>query len=144
MLDVRDETDYNLYHIVDARSQAMDELTKMAPVLLQETANTVIVTIDNDETRSTQAWQILTAESVPNVYILDGGINHWLDIFGHEGHADCSTELIPDSDGLRHVFHGAMGSRHESAEPDEHTVEHLEYVPKVKLEKRKPTGGGCG
>ncbi len=146
MLDVRDEADYNLFHIVDAQLAPLDGVAVLSHSLLTEPTNTVIVTMSNNERYATEAWKILTAESVPNVYILEGGINYWLDIFGHEGHEDCLTEPVSNADDeeLRHIFKAATGSRHAAADPELDATD-LEYTPKVKVEvKNAAGGGGCG
>ncbi len=64
--------------------------------LLTLPENSVIVLMSNNEERATEAWKMLVAQNVVNVYILEGGINHWLDVFGHEGHEDC---VIEDTEG---------------------------------------------
>jgi rhodanese-related sulfurtransferase len=147
MLDVRDEVDYNLFHIVDAKFAPLDSIPVLSKSLLAEPDNTVIVVMSNDETHATEAWKILTAESVLNVYILEGGINYWLDIFGHAGHEQCFTAPVsttaPGNDELRHIFNAAIGDRDPAADPDLDAVE-LDYVPKVKLQTKKATTGGCG
>jgi hypothetical protein len=87
---------------------------------------------------------VLVAESVPNVYILEGGINYWLSIFAAEEPAVTPTPTPVRVDQLRYVFPAALGSRYESASPSPHEWE-LEYVPKIKLQiKRDKSGGGCG
>jgi hypothetical protein len=44
--------------------------------------NTVLVLVSNDETAATEAWKVVVAESVQNLYILEGGVNNWLALFG--------------------------------------------------------------
>jgi 3-mercaptopyruvate sulfurtransferase SseA len=34
--------------------------------------------MSNDEAAATEAWKVLVAESVQNIYILEGGVNNWL------------------------------------------------------------------
>jgi rhodanese-related sulfurtransferase len=148
LLDVRSEADYNLFHLVDSRRVEMHDLAEESSTgdLLNLPDNSVIVLVSNDEHRSTEAWKLLTAQSVLNVYILEGGINDWLDLFGHLGHERCS-ELTPPgaSEALRHVFEAAVGSDQPGADPDSHGDGHrLEYTPKVKLQKKRVLGGGCG
>ena len=145
MLDVRKEADYNLFHLKDAKLVDMNNLKAMAEKLLDMPDNTVVVLMSNDEIRATEAWKILIALHVPNVYILEGGINNWLDVFGHEGHEKCKTEAVAGTQGkLRHIFFAALGSNHESAEPEkEHLHFKLEYTPKVKLQKKVRKQGGC-
>ena len=143
MLDVREEVDYNLFHILDARHITLEELPDIISELHFEPANTVFVTMSNDETAATEAWKLLVAESVPNVYILEGGINNWIAIFGDDDLTMTFNKGAGD-DQLCYIFDSALGARNPAAEPDAHNLE-MEYIPKVKLEmKRAPTSGGCG
>jgi rhodanese-related sulfurtransferase len=143
MLDVRSEADYNLFHIEDARLTPPDSLDEMIPGLLAEPPNTVVVVMSNDETTATDAWKHLIAQSVPNVYILEGGINHWLDYFAEED--EQIRPLVGSAEEtLRYDFPAALGARYPAATPNPHDYE-LEYVPKIKLElKRGGKSGGCG
>ena len=84
MLDVRTETDYNLFHILDARHAPLSAVAEVIPELHDQPANTVFVVMSNDEVAATEAWKVLAAESVPNTYILEGGVNRWLDVFANE------------------------------------------------------------
>lgn len=143
MLDVRSESDYNLFHIAGARQVPLDTLPALIPSLALEPQNTVIVTMSNDETAATEAWKMLTAESAPNVYILEGGVNNWLATFAP---ADPTLQRVAATgqDRLGYTFRAALGARSPAATPDPHTFK-LEYMPKIQLKlKRGPTGGGCG
>ncbi len=143
MLDLRDEVDYNLFHLKDVVSVRSDELEIRSLSLLSAPQNTVTALIDNNEQRSTEGWKVLVAEGVPNVYILEGGMNYWLDIFGHDGHDGCPTATQPDSQEFRHIFNMAIGAGHLASEPDSESIK-MEYTSKVKLEKKKaPKAGGC-
>jgi len=143
MLDVRDEADYNLFHILDARHTPMDTLPDIISELHLEPENTLFVTMSNDEAAATTAWKALVAESVPNVYILEGGINNWIATFG-EDNLTKNFNAGAGDDQLCYIFDSAIGSRHAAAEPDPHAQE-LEYTPKIKMEiKRAATSGGCG
>ncbi|MCA9959652.1 MAG: YeeE/YedE family protein [Anaerolineales bacterium] len=143
MLDVRSEADFNLFHILDAWNVPLSEIPTIIEELHLEPANTVFVTMSNDEEAATEAWKILVAEAVPNVYILEGGINNWIATFGDN---DLTKRFNAGAgeDQLCYIFDSALGERYAAAEPDAEEFE-LEYVPKVKLEiKRGPTSGGCG
>jgi rhodanese-related sulfurtransferase len=143
MLDVRSEADYNLFHILDSRHVPLEELPDIVSNLHFEPANTVFITMSNDESAATEAWKFLVAESVPNVYILEGGINNWIAMFGDDDLTKTFNRGAGD-DQLCYIFDSALGARNPAAEPDVHNLE-LEYMPKVKLElKRAPTSGGCG
>jgi hypothetical protein len=102
------------------------------------------VVFSNDEAAATETWKTLVAESVPNVYILGGGINELVSTFQEE-----SPEIIatPEEgqDRLRFLFPAALGERYDISYPSVHRWESLEYIPKIELElKRGPSGGGCG
>jgi len=145
MLDVRSESDFNLFHIQGAQQVELADLVPLTKDLLASSSeNTVYVVMSNDEVAATDAWKVLTAESVPNVYILEGGINYWLSIFAAEEQAVVPTPTPVRADQLRYVFPAALGSRYEGASPNPHEWE-LEYTPKIKLQiKRDKSGGGCG
>ena len=144
MLDVRTETDYNLFHILDARHVPLDSLADVIPELLGQPANTVFVAMSNDEEAATAAWKTLVAESVPNAYILEGGVNRWLDAFANEEFRAEYQTVADQPDQFRFRLNSALGSRLPAAEPDVEQLD-LEFISKVKLElKRGPSGGGCG
>lgn len=143
MLDVREEVDYNQFHILDSRHVPLEEIPTIVEELHFEPANTVFVTMSNDEEAATEAWKTLQAESVPNVYILEGGINNWIATFGDDDLTKNYNAGAGD-DELCYIFDSAIGSRYGAAEPDPHAQE-LIYLPKIVLElKRAPTSGGCG
>jgi hypothetical protein len=132
--------DYNLFHILDAEHITAEALPEVLPSLHMEPPNTVFVVMSNDEAAATEVWKTLEAEAVPNVYILEGGVNNWLNIFA--GGELPEREAAPGQ--LAYQFDAALGARHHAAEPLPEYF-NLVYVPKVKLElKRGPTSGGCG
>lgn len=144
LLDVRDERDYNLFHIEDARQVPPDQVVDEAQGLIALPGNTVTVVMSNDEAAATEAWKKLRAESVPNVYILEGGVNNWIRTFADQDFV--RDRLIPKHplDRLAYRFDYATGARHPAAEPNPHAFD-LKFEPKIKLElKRAPVSGGCG
>jgi rhodanese-related sulfurtransferase/uncharacterized membrane protein (DUF485 family) len=146
LLDVRDEADYNLFHIRGAQNVPVGDLKALVPDMLAHTAaNGVTVVVSNDEVTATQAWKTLTAERVPNVYILGGGINGWIDAFGKD-EPDIQPIGAPvPEDELKYIFPAALGDRYECADPNPIENEELEFEPKIKLQmKRDKSGGGCG
>ena len=144
LLDVRDERYFNLFHIHGAMHIPLDQVQDKAAELQFELANTVFVTISNDEVAATEAWKTLKAESVPNIYILEGGINAWLATYGGDSFTEQDKVSMRQADQLAYKFHAATGSRHPAAEPVEGFLD-LKFEPKIILElKRAPTTGGCG
>ncbi|GAB4462775.1 MAG: hypothetical protein Kow0031_41210 [Anaerolineae bacterium] len=153
MLDVRNESDFNLFHVEDAWLVSQGDLPVLAHELLEKPANTLFVTMSNDEAAATEAWKTLTAESVPNVYILEGGINNWLDTFNvmpEDAPQEVAVAMLPTpiptarpgSDALRYQFPAALGAQYPASYPEPHEFEDIEFVPKVKLEMKAATGGG--
>ncbi|MCB0274155.1 MAG: YeeE/YedE family protein, partial [Calditrichaeota bacterium] len=146
MLDLRDERDFNLFHLKEAHLLDPRTLEQQIDWLLEAPANTVFMLIGNDEQTATEGWKTLTASGVANVYVLEGGMNNWLAVFGHPGHEYCATAQRKADGTLRHHFSIALGDRYSSAAPDPHELpEGLKFVSKVQLQqKRNKASGGCG
>lgn len=144
-LDVRPESDYNLYHIDGAVNVPLDRLTEVIPVLLSEPpTNTVFIVMSNDEAAAVDAWKVLVGSSIQNAYILEGGVNNWIAFFGEN---DKALQPAPNAgdDQLGYIFPAALGSRYESCSPDPIEYEKLEFEQKIILQlKRDKSGGGCG
>ena len=141
MLDVRDEADYNLYHIQDARRVDLEDLPELIPELQNEPDGTVVVVMSNDETRATEAWKILVSKPGINAYILEGGVNNWI-----AQYAPNAFQPIPNhaDDELAWEMNEALGANQPGATPTQKEAE-VEYEPKIKLQKKAPVGaGGCG
>jgi len=143
-IDVRDETSYNVFHLRGAVHVPLDQVQAKAKELQFEPANTVFVLMSNDEEAATEAWKILRAQSVPNVYILEGGINAWLKTYGGNTLDEMERVSNRQEDQLAYKFKSATGERHPAAEPEADLID-LEFEPKIILQmKRAPTSGGCG
>lgn len=83
VLDVQNQLNFDSFHIEGARHEgSLDELFGDVSDLKEETAGTIYVTVGEDESVATDAWRVLTAEHVPNAYILEGGAGNWLATFG--------------------------------------------------------------
>ena len=143
-LDVREERYYNQFHLRAAVHLPIEQVQAKAKELHFELANTVFVIMSNDEEAATEAWKILRAESVPNIYILEGGINAWLKTYAGESLDDVERISNRQEDQLAYRFKAATGARHPAAEPEVNLLD-LTFEPKIILElKRAPTSGGCG
>lgn len=144
--DVRDEPDWNLFHLVDSERVSLDSLQAQRDRLLALPENAVVVVVSNDEIDATEAWKHLMVIAKPNAYILEGGLNHWLDIYGvpaeeFGGHGQAG---LAEADGtMRHPFVQALGDRHAAAQPDEHHIPVREFEKRVRLVKKIARAGGC-
>lgn len=149
LLDVRDERDFNLFHITDSRRVPLEDIAAgaLTKEFLDEPPNAAVILVSNDEEAATEAWKYMMAEGIMNVYILEGGINGWLDSFAEEGACEGCTPmeegtLAPDE--LRWSFEAALGSNRPIANPDLYRDKGFFFVPKVKLEVKARPAGGCG
>jgi rhodanese-related sulfurtransferase len=133
LFDLRDEYDFNRFHIRDSQrvvSTSAESLADLAETMIAQPPNTVFILAGGPGPEAEEAWRYLRAESVPNLYILDGGVDAWLEQF-----TDPDAEPIPDGQ--------ALGSRHPAADPNPRLFSGS-FEPKVKMEiKRAPAGGGC-
>ena len=145
VIDVRSEADYNLFHIANSVNVPLTEIKTVVPSLLaDQAANKVYVVVSNDEVAATEAWKILVAEAVPNVYILEGGVNNWIAVFG-KSEEGIRLLTVSSADVLRYAFNSALGDRYECANPSPLAEWELEFTPKIQLQlKRDKSGGGCG
>lgn len=146
MLDVRSEADYNLFHIRGAQNVPLAEIKGLVPTLLAQAAtNTVYVVMSNNEEEATSAWKILVAESIPNAYILEGGVNNWIKFFNADDPNIQTLRVYPTGDQLAYFFPAALGDRYLCSDPNPIEFENLQFTPKIKLQiKRDKSGGGCG
>lgn len=144
-LDVRSEADFNLYHLEEAVNVPLAQLEEVLPVLLSEPpANTVFILMSNDEAAAISAWKTLVASTVPNVYILEGGVNNWIAFFGADDEP-LQSNPNPAPDELAYLFPSALGDRYASCAPSPIEYEKLTFVAKIQLQlKRDKSGGGCG
>lgn len=145
MIDVRSEADYNLFHLLDAEHIPPGEIQERIDGFIAQPANTVFVLMSNDETTATEVWKTLTAQSVPNVYVLSGGINNWLDTFATDFEEQiCGQAKQAGDEELHYEFEAALGSNCPAAYPNYDEYD-FEYEKKIELDlKRAPVGGGCG
>ena len=60
------------------------------------------------------------AESVPNVYILEGGVNNWIATFGSAEQDIAYPCRAGGDDTLHYAFPAALGDRYTAADPDPH------------------------
>ncbi|NLP10839.1 YeeE/YedE family protein [bacterium] len=141
--DVRSERDFNLFHLRSAVRMDEKTLRTISGSGIDPAANQVIVIVGNDETAATRAWKLVVLQDIPNVYILSGGINRWLQTFAAESGTVLPKEGADDE--LRFTFRAALGARQPAAEPEEHLLKTLgAFTPKVKMTKVVKRQGGCG
>jgi hypothetical protein len=173
VLDVRHEADYNLFHLRDSRNVTLDQLADAGFVkeLAALPGNTIFFTVSWDEDAATRAWQLLAARSLPNIYIVEGGINRWHEIFpppaclarkrsgAHrpdtpafaylKAVGDCCNTAYPEI-AYKQIptdcyLEMTSDPRIRSAAGQKHAEEPaITFERKVKVEKKRAVTGGCG
>ncbi len=144
LLDVREEADFNLFHLLDAVNIPADKIPDHLKDFRAKSANTVFMVISNDEKAATEVWKTMVSESVPNVYLLEGGINNWITVFADADFKTATPVENRADDTLAYAFTSALGSRYSMANPNPDVFQ-LEYTTKVKLQAaRGGKSGGCG
>jgi hypothetical protein len=144
--DVRSEPYWNEFRLVDSEHMPLEKMPGERDRLLALPDNAVVVVVSNDEMLATEGWKHLMVIARPNAYILEGGLNHWLNVYGapaDEVDAHGKARLGKPDGRLRHPFKLALGDRHVASRPDEHLTPHRAYSKKVKLLKKVAKAGGC-
>lgn len=146
LYDVRSEPYWNEFRLVDSEHMPLRKMPGERERLRALPDNAVVVVVSNDEMLATEGWKHLMVIAGPNAYILEGGLNHWLNIYGvaeDEVDAHGKASLGKPDGMLRHRFKLALGDRHAASQPDEHLTPDREYTSKVRLLKKIAKAGGC-
>jgi rhodanese-related sulfurtransferase len=170
VLDLRDERDFNLFHIGGSHRASLADLeaTERLKTLLDAPPTTVTFLVGNGEASALKAWKHLTAQGVPNLYVIDGGVNRWLERYPVDA---CIAERVDRADGRDDPawrFLYATGSTQPSAWPELSTSRSFRspcaepakevhgdshqarswpahaYTKRVKLKSKAAVKGGCG
>jgi rhodanese-related sulfurtransferase len=153
LIDLRQEADFHLFHLEDAQSFTLESLQTFVDSKPSDKAVTILMS--NGEVLATQAWRQLKLARLSNVYLLEGGVNHWLDTYAHAATKiqarkqqvrtlEDGRALHPDS--FNWAFEEALGARHfESRAPSHHgESDHEDFEKKVVIERKSKKAGGCG
>jgi hypothetical protein len=167
ILDLRAESEFNLFHVGDSTRLDRSALERRDIVqpLVQQPATTVHVLVGAGEADAREAWKLLKAQGVNNLYILEGGIDRWLDLYAPPACAARRSEAGSEEPAWRFFY--ATGDRLPSARP-ELSTRHSFRVPcsasdrgkdaaadeivwpaytfskRVKLQTQSVVKGGCG
>jgi rhodanese-related sulfurtransferase len=146
LVDIRSASDFDTFHIDGAQHIASNQLLSHLPEWQVLTGNNVIILMGNDETASIEAWKMLVSENIANVYILDGGINRWIDMFDLSSDDIEVVEQEVMDDQLGYQFPAGVDFMPLARpNPSSYGPFDLEYTPRIELQGKKgATGGGCG
>jgi hypothetical protein len=176
IFDLRDERDYNLFHVGDSQLVSPSEIANpaFARGLLDLPDNTISFLVSNGEKKALDAWKALKAQGVVNLYIIEGGINRWLELYPLPPCVATKRDTkgkTDKDDRLTYRFNFAVGNRTRSAYPQleigkwpdvclesdasahpesvqstahESTTKAYHYTKKVVIQKKRVVKGGCG
>jgi len=148
LIDLRNESDFNTFHIERAENVAPVDVKKFEYVreMLREPGNTIFVLTSNDETDTAGVYKYLKTKGIGNLYILEGGVNNWLKLFPPDKEqATVAGEIA--SGKLNYLFRRAYGASLDISNPwtgYSKLVPGKDYVKKVKVQKKAVRTGGCG
>jgi hypothetical protein len=119
VLDLRSEHDFNLFHVGGARRVEPSALGGPAELrrLLDQPPSTITFLTDDGEARALETWKDLRSRGVANLYVLEGGVNRWLELYPVP---DCVATRDPAApeDALGYRFAFATGETLPSAWPE--------------------------
>lgn len=128
LLDTRDESRFNRFHLLDARL-----VDANLGNVLAIPARTVKVLVDDSESAAVEVYRRLAASKVENLYILAGGLSAWNELFDVRG---CDQRRF-----------AALGAGHPRSRPPEDlssgATAYVAHVKRPGLGAKK-RGGGCG
>ncbi len=171
--DLRTETDFNLFHVGGSRRLDPDQLgsPEVVKPLLEAPTTTVSFLMSNGEQASLAAWKSLKAQGVANLYVVEGGINRWLELYpaprcvaqrasgasapealGYQfaysvgSHVPAAWPDLPTSRQFRSPCdeEAANGEAHPGAHAETVAWPHHPFTPRVKLKTKVAMKGGCG
>jgi len=167
VLDLRGEHDFNLFHVGGARRVDAADLDRPEELkrLLDRPSSSVTFLAGNGEDEALAAWKRLKAQGVPNLYVLEGGVNRWLELYPTP--ACAAVRRLAARDGeLAWAFQYATGASLPSSWPELPTSRDFRFpceaaasgarstgefvwashpfTKRVKLQQRSVVKGGCG
>jgi rhodanese-related sulfurtransferase len=171
IIDLRDEHDFNLFHLGGARRVDAQSLLRAGQLkdLLALPGSAVTFLVAGREEEALAAWKELKAMGVGNLYVIEGGIDRWLELYpvpacvaertapaGAEASAwrfayatgDSLPSAWPELSASR-GFHSPCREPVSLAEEQEGGREGVtwpahQFTRKVKLKSKAAVKGGCG
>jgi hypothetical protein len=171
ILDLRDERDFNLFHVGGSRRVSLAEMQapERLKTILDQPPGTVTFLLGTGEPAALDAWKLLVTQGVPNLYVVEGGVNRWLERYPVDscvaervGAADgtdvpawrfryaagstqpASWPELPTSRSWRSPCAPAADGAHAAGSHEGQTWPAYAYTKRVKLKSKAAVKGGCG
>jgi hypothetical protein len=140
VLDLRGEHDFNLFHVGGARRVEEPALEQGAELrrLLDKPASTVTFLVAADEAEALTAWERLVALGASNLYAIEGGVDHWLDLYPAP---EC---VATKANGSAWSFSYAAGASLPSSWPERPTSHEFRFPCAPALASAEPEAAGHG
>jgi len=144
LIDVRNESDYNKYHLPGAINIPLSKLNDSSSLefLSMDFKNKVFYS--NGTTDATAAWMIARRNSFEKIFILEGGLNKWYETIINpvrpEGAEATITAL--DKYSFRLAASQYFTNKNVSQAAETKKPAAAEKKP-VKVTKKNSPGGGC-
>jgi rhodanese-related sulfurtransferase len=82
IIDIRSADDYKKYHIPGSFSMSLDALFNEEAKDIIDDEKTIVL-VSNGNTKAGQAWLLMSANGYQDLFVLHGGMNHWVNIFSN-------------------------------------------------------------
>jgi rhodanese-related sulfurtransferase len=145
LIDVRPAVQYNVFAIPGSINIPVDSLLTPSSLALFQVKDLNKVLYSNADVWSDQAWILLKRLDMPNVFVLDGGVNKWF--------ADIVQAIEPLPTAPQEEFD--LYSLHVAAKQhfygkniidkpyDKPVQNDRKQVPIIRQAPKESTGGGC-
>ncbi len=142
LIDVRSAEDFGKYQIPGSVNLPLEKLTEAAQVVQEDKS---ILLTSNGNTKAGQAWILLKQMGYSDVYILDGGVNRWVQLFvnpsaptGEYTDDELFTYQLRKAASPVMMGESAIEQKNATAEQPKRQVN-----PRVRKEVKKKTKEGC-
>ena len=122
VFDIRNESDYNRFHLVDTERVAPGSLGKVVSV----PAKTIKILIAPDEEAAKRVYRALALSGVENLYWLQGGLEAW-------------QRMLEGRHAGPPILTAALGAE----QPASRAPSHGPILAQAYVKKIKPVGGGA-
>jgi sulfur-carrier protein adenylyltransferase/sulfurtransferase len=142
IIDVRREQDYAKYSIPGSYPIPLEKLL-YDESLEMISRDKIIVLASNGNTLAGQAWILLRESGFKDVYVLHGGLNHWVQNFSNP---QLDMNAATDDEIFTYEFRKAAGSvlmGTNVISTDDATTPAAKPKPVIRKKKTKKTNDGC-